>query len=178
MTRGLCYDVRMSRLVEAVLALGSNLGPRAQTLAFALHALAPIHRCSQVFETAPVGGPDGQGPFYNLVAVVHTALSPLQLLSRCQAIEAQAGRTRSVHWGARTLDIDLLFYGDQRIDSVELIVPHPRLHERRFVLHPLFEVAPERCPPDWNARLPSAIVEPRGSLELLLATANEHVSSP
>lgn len=173
----MCYDVPMSRLVEAVLALGSNLGPRAQTLAFALQALGPIHRCSQVFETAPVGGPGGQGPFFNLVAVVHTALSPLQLLSRCQAIEAQAGRTRIVHWGARTLDIDLLFYGDQRIDSAELTVPHPRLHERRFVLHPLSEVAPERCPPNWDACLPPAVVEPRGPLEGLLPTGNEPASS-
>lgn len=158
----------MAGPVEAVIALGSNLGPRARLLAFALHALAPIHACSQVFETAPIGGPAGQGAFYNLVALLHTHLPARALLQRCLAVEAQAGRQREVHWGARTLDIDLLFYGDEQICCPDLVVPHPRLHERRFVLHPLSEVAPQRCPPGWAERLPPALVEPRGPLAVLI----------
>ncbi len=158
----------MSSPVEVLIALGSNLGPRARLLSFALSQLGPLQACSQVYETAPVGGPPGQGAFYNLVARLYTPLGPSALLRRCQAIEAQAGRRREVHWGARTLDIDILFYGQLRIDGPELVVPHPRLHERRFVLYPLSEVAPERCPPGWAERLPPALVEPRGPLSQLL----------
>lgn len=162
----------MASQVEAVIALGSNLGHRARLLAFALRELGPIHACSQVFETAPVGGPAGQGAFYNMVAVLHTRLSPQALLQRCLAIEMAAGRCRTVHWGARTLDIDVLFYGDQHIVCADLVVPHPRLHERRFVLAPLSEVAPARCPPGWDQALPPAVVQPRGPLAALLEPAS------
>jgi len=159
----------MSCVVRAIVALGSNLGSRARNLDFALRQLAPLVAVSQVFETDPVGGPAQQGPFYNLVASLDTMLDPLALLRRCQDIEAAAGRTREVHWGPRTLDIDLLFYGDCRLHCAELTLPHPRLHQRRFVLAPLAEIAPERCPPDWRESLPAQGIYPRGPLSALLA---------
>jgi 2-amino-4-hydroxy-6-hydroxymethyldihydropteridine diphosphokinase len=159
----------MSSVVRAIVALGSNLGSRARNLDFALQQLAPIVALSQVFETEPIGGPQAQGPFLNLVASLDTTLDPHALLRRCQAIEAMAGRTREVRWGPRTLDIDLLFYGDACLRSDELTLPHPRLHERRFVLAPLAEIAPERCPPGWCDALPAQGVLPRGPLSTLLA---------
>lgn len=158
----------MSSVVRAIVALGSNLGPRARNLDFALRHLGPLVAVSQVFETEPVGGPAHQGPFFNLVASLDTALSAHAFLRRCQQIEAAAGRTRSVHWGPRTLDIDLLFFGDLCIKSGDLVLPHPRLHERRFVLAPLSEIAPERCPPGWHESLPALAMHPRGSLSTLL----------
>ena len=85
-----------------------------------------------------------------MVVAVETSLDPFAFLRRCQRIEADALRQRIVHWGPRTLDVDLLFYDDVTIDSPELTVPHPRVGERRFVLAPLAEVAPERCPPGWD----------------------------
>ena len=117
-----------------------------------------------MFETDPVGGPDAQGAYLNMVVVVDTSLDPFAFVRRCQRIEADALRQRTVRWGPRTLDVDVLFYDDVTIDSPELTIPHPRLAERRFVLAPLAEVAPERCPPGWDDTLPPAGVHPRGPL--------------
>ncbi len=99
-----------------------------------------------------------------MVAVVDTALDPFAFVRRCQRIEAEALRQRTVRWGPRTLDVDVLFYDDVTIDSPELTIPHPRIGERRFVLAPLAEVAPERCPLGWDDTLPPAAVHPRGPL--------------
>jgi dihydroneopterin aldolase/2-amino-4-hydroxy-6-hydroxymethyldihydropteridine diphosphokinase len=151
-------------LHKAVVALGSNLGDRRGYLRMALRELGPVLACSQVYETAPVGGPASAGPYLNLVAVVHTELDPYAFLRFCHRIEAAGGRRRNLPNDPRTLDIDLLFYDDARIHSRELTVPHPRYAERRFVLAPLSEVAPELCPPDWDAQLPPADVFPRGPL--------------
>ena len=140
----------------ALIALGSNLGDRAGHLRFAVARLGDVVAQSDVFETAPVGGPDGQGAYLNMVVEVATELDPYALLRRCRRIEADAHRERTVHWGPRTLDVDILFYDDVTIVDDVLTVPHPRLGERRFVLAPLSQIAPDRCPAGWDERLPDA----------------------
>jgi 2-amino-4-hydroxy-6-hydroxymethyldihydropteridine diphosphokinase len=154
---------------RAIVALGSNLGDRVAYLRFGLDQLATVVAQSQVFETDPVGGPDNQGPYLNMVAVVDTNLDPFALLRRLLQIEADADRVRIERWGPRTLDMDLLFYDDYTIQSEELTVPHPRFAERRFVLEPLSEVAIEHCPSHWRDRLPKYGVYPRGPLNALMA---------
>lgn len=149
---------------QAIVALGSNLGDREDYLRLAVAELGNVVGLSDVYETEPVGGPDAQGAYLNMVAVVDTALDPFALLRRCQRIEQLARRERLVHWGPRTLDVDVLFYDDVTIASPELTVPHPRIGERRFVLAPLTEVAPERAPAGWDAALPPAAVVRRGPL--------------
>jgi len=149
---------------RAIVALGSNLGDREGYLRSAVAELGNVVATSQVFETEPIGGPGGQGAYLNMVVEVETTLDPFAFLRRCQRIEANALRQRIVHWGPRTLDVDLLFYDDMTIDSADLKVPHPRIFERRFVLAPLGEVAPELCPPDWETTLPPMEVMPRGPL--------------
>jgi 2-amino-4-hydroxy-6-hydroxymethyldihydropteridine diphosphokinase len=127
------------------LSLGSNLGDREQMLRQALELLAApdlrILRVSSIRETEPVDVLD-QPRFLNLVAEVETDLFPKQLLQRVQRIELDLGRKRLRPKGPRTIDIDILLYGDAVIDSPELTVPHPRMAERRFVLEPLAELAP------------------------------------
>jgi 2-amino-4-hydroxy-6-hydroxymethyldihydropteridine diphosphokinase len=124
--------------MRAVLGLGSNLGDRAATLQAAVDALAAQSRIiavSAIFETAPIGGPP-QPDFYNAVVIVETALSAVELLELAHRIEAAAGRVRLEHWGPRTLDVDVLAYDATRSDDPELTLPHPRAHERAFVLLP------------------------------------------
>jgi dihydroneopterin aldolase/2-amino-4-hydroxy-6-hydroxymethyldihydropteridine diphosphokinase len=159
------YDAVLRVQHVAIIALGSSLGDREGYLRLAVSSFDDVQRISQVFETDPVGGPEGQGAYLNMVIAVHTTLDPYALLRRCRQIEATAYRQRVVHWGPRTLDLDLLFYDDVHIDDPLLTVPHPRLAERRFVLAPLQEVAPERCPENWDATVPSGGVYPRGPLE-------------
>ena len=158
------FDASVRRPHTAIVALGSNLGDREGYLRFALERLGAVDAMSQVYETDPIGGPQDQGAYLNMVVTVRTPLDPYAFIRRCRHIEAEALRQRVVHWGPRTLDIDLLFYDDVTIDDPQLTVPHPRLGERRFVLAPLEEVAPERCPPSWDERLPPAEVVPRGPL--------------
>lgn len=131
--------------VHAYIALGSNLGPRDANLRFALEALAAtpgllILRVSSFHETAPIGGPPGQGPYLNAAALLETTLSPRQLLERLLATELLAGRTRSVPNAPRTLDLDLLLYADLAISEPDLHVPHPRMWGRSFVVGPLIEL--------------------------------------
>ncbi len=149
---------------EVIVALGSNLGDREGYLRFAVGELGNVVAMSQVYETEPVGGPDGQGAYLNMVVKVQTSLDPYAFIRRCQRIEANALRQRIVHWGPRTLDVDMLFYDDVHIASERLTVPHPRIDERRFVLTPLSEIAPERCPEDWDASLPPSQIFVRGPL--------------
>lgn len=150
---------------RAIVALGSNLGDRVGFLKLAVEELGTsLISQSQVFETAPVGGPDNQGAYLNMVVAVETSLDPFAMLRRCQRIESLALRQRIVHWGPRTLDVDLLFFDDITITSPELTIPHPRYGERRFVLTPLSEVAPELCPVGWNETLPPDTVAPLGPL--------------
>jgi len=150
---------------RAIIALGSNLGRREAHLRFAVERLGEsIVAQSQVFETDPVGGPDDQGAYLNMVVVLETELDPYALLRWLHRIEADAGRERVVHWGPRTLDLDLLFFDDVVITGGNLAVPHPRYAERRFVLAPLSEVAPDKCPENWERDLPPDAVHPRGPL--------------
>jgi 2-amino-4-hydroxy-6-hydroxymethyldihydropteridine diphosphokinase len=142
----------------AYLALGSNEGDRRNHLRRAVASLPGVRRVSGVYETAPVGGP-AQGPYLNCVVEVDTDLGPHDLLAECQRVERDAGRVRTVRWGPRTLDVDILLFDDLTVDDAELTVPHPRMAERRFVLEPLADLAPERCPPGWQERLPAEAVE-------------------
>lgn len=147
----------------AIVALGSSLGDRESYLRLAIESLPNVQAVSQVFETDPVG-PPGQPMYLNMVAKVHTLLDPYSFLRLCRRVEGQALRQRTVHWGPRTLDIDVLFYDDVTINDPNLVIPHPRINERRFVLAPLAEVAPERCPVGWDDTLPPEGIHPRGPL--------------
>ena len=152
---------------RAILALGSNLGDRVSYLRHAVRNLGHVVAQSQVYETAPVGGPENQGAYLNMVIAVDTPLDPFALLRRCQRVEATAGRERKVHWGPRTLDVDILFHDDVRLESPGLTVPHPRINERRFVLAPLSEVAPDRVPDGWNEQLPPDEIKVLGRLDVI-----------
>jgi 2-amino-4-hydroxy-6-hydroxymethyldihydropteridine diphosphokinase len=128
------------------LGLGSNLGDREEALAAAGRGLAErgfvATRRSSIWHTEPVGGPP-QGWFLNAVVEGHTSLPPHALLDACLDTEHAMGRVRAERNGPRRIDIDILFYGDARIEEPGLVVPHPRLAERRFVLEPLVEIAPD-----------------------------------
>ncbi len=159
--------IRFERpLTTAFVALGSNLGEREANLRFAVLNLPGVRNVSGVYETDPIGGPDDQGAYLNMVVELETRLDPYALLATCRRIEAGAGRERKVRWGPRTLDVDVLLYGDVKIDSAELTVPHPRMWERRFVLAPLAEIAPERVAADWDMRLPAGGVTRIGELDV------------
>ncbi|HEX2080488.1 MAG TPA: 2-amino-4-hydroxy-6-hydroxymethyldihydropteridine diphosphokinase [Longimicrobium sp.] len=130
---------------EVLLGLGANLGDPAAQLARAVEELAApvrIEAVSSLYRTEPVGHAD-QPDFYNLVVRGRTALEPAALLRAAQHVEAALGRRRSFRDAPRTIDVDLLAYGDHVMRTPELTLPHPRLHLRGFVLHPLVEVAPE-----------------------------------
>jgi 2-amino-4-hydroxy-6-hydroxymethyldihydropteridine diphosphokinase len=139
--------------MNAGIALGSNLGDRGGEIrrAFAfLRSFDPSARLSRIHESTPVDCPPGSGLFLNAVVVLETDLPALDLLDQFQAYELQRGRAvvRSVN-APRPIDLDLLFYGSEALDSPRLTLPHPRLHERLFVLLPLVEVAPDfRLPGD------------------------------
>lgn len=132
---------------SAYLSLGTNLGERLEYLRRGVEHLntasgVRVVQLSSVYETEPVGVYD-QPRYLNLVARVSTDLDPHALLGACQAIEHAHGRVRTVRWGPRTLDIDILLYDDLELDTPDLIIPHPRMHERAFVLTPLLEVTPD-----------------------------------
>jgi len=132
--------------VRAYVGLGSNLGDRAAYLLLGLSALSRLPkthllRLSPVYETDPVGPP--QPPYLNMVAELETDLSPTGLLAEMLRVEKALGRERRERWGPRTLDLDLLLYGDLVLEEAGLSVPHPRLHERAFVLVPLLDLLPE-----------------------------------
>ncbi|MGH9055370.1 MAG: 2-amino-4-hydroxy-6-hydroxymethyldihydropteridine diphosphokinase [Acidimicrobiales bacterium] len=129
--------------MRAFLALGSNLGDRRGYLAAAAASLPDVVAVSPLYETDPVGGPPGQGAYLNCVVELRTANTARELLAAAQAAEAAASRERVERWGPRTLDVDVLLVGDERIDEADLVVPHPRMWERGFVLVPLADLAPE-----------------------------------
>jgi 2-amino-4-hydroxy-6-hydroxymethyldihydropteridine diphosphokinase len=136
---------------RAFLGLGANLGDRRAALRRAVAALeanGDVVAVSPLYETDPVGGPDDQGPYLNLVVELATTDSPRQLLERCQALEEAAHRVRTVRFGPRTLDADVLLVGDLEVDEPDLAVPHPRMWERRFVLQPLADLAPDLVSPE------------------------------
>ncbi len=144
---------------EAFIALGSNLGDREAHLRFAVQGIDALPgvefvRGSRIYETEPVG-PAGQGAYLNAVVEVATTRTPRELLTALLGIEEEAGRKRSAEetrWGPRVLDLDLLLYGDRQIDEPGLSLPHPRMHERAFVLEPLCEIAGDRLHPRLRTR--------------------------
>jgi 2-amino-4-hydroxy-6-hydroxymethyldihydropteridine diphosphokinase len=151
-------------LHEVYLGIGSNLGRREKNVATALTALettrgVAVVNTSSLFETEPMGGPAGQGKFINAAAKLETELSPYRVLALCGTIERALGRRRDeeVHWGPRVIDLDMLLYDDEIIADGALVVPHPLMHERRFVLEPLAEIAPEVMHPAMNRTIRSLL---------------------
>ena len=147
--------------VRAVVAAGSNVGDRAGTVSrglslLAVHPQVTVAAVSPVYETDPVGGPP-QADFLNVVALVDTDLEALSLLGLLHVIEAACGRERPEHWGPRTLDLDLIAFGELTSTDERCTVPHPRAHERAFVLQP------------WAALDPAAVLVGKGSVARLLS---------
>ncbi|MAE61461.1 MAG: 2-amino-4-hydroxy-6-hydroxymethyldihydropteridine diphosphokinase [Planctomycetaceae bacterium] len=131
----------------AHVALGSNLGPRQQHLDRAVFSMRHLPHTkliaqSETYETEPVG-PPGQDPYLNAAVALHTTLTPRDLLTHLRHVEQAAGRIRRQRWGPRTLDLDILLYDHLIIDEPHLTVPHPRMHQRDFVLRPLCDIAPD-----------------------------------
>jgi 2-amino-4-hydroxy-6-hydroxymethyldihydropteridine diphosphokinase len=138
-------------MARAYLGLGANLGDRAAALQQAVDALDAAHgtrvvAVSRVYETDPLGGPE-QPDYLNAVVALDTDCSARELLELAQRLERDAHRVRAVRWGPRTLDVDVLLVGDEHVDEPDLVVPHPRMWERAFVLVPLADVAPEHVAP-------------------------------
>lgn len=129
---------------RAYLSLGSNIGDRGEHLVAGIDIVAQddAYRVSSVYETEPVGGVV-QDEYWNLVIELVTEATAHQLLERAQRAEKARARVRDVRWGPRTLDVDILLVGDERCDDPEILIPHPRMYERSFVLVPLHELAPE-----------------------------------
>lgn len=148
--------------VTAYIALGANLGDAVVTVQQAVHALATLPqtrllRTSSLYRTAPI---ESSGPDYiNAVAEISTTLTPQELLAALQALELAAGRERPYRNAPRTLDLDILLYGDVSIDSPTLTIPHPRMLARAFVLQPLAEIAPQRVSPAALAAVHDQAIE-------------------
>jgi len=138
-------------LATVYVSLGSNLGDRLQYLKGAIGRIEEaekisIKKLSAVYETQPVGY-ENQGWFLNLVLEVETSLDPLSLLDHLLSIEDQLGRKREEKWGPRSIDVDILLYNNQVVDSERLTIPHPRMHKRKFVLILLAQIAPQLLHP-------------------------------
>ena len=151
-------------MAQCLLGLGSNLGDRKATLDGACEQLdqasgVRLVARSRWITTQPVGGPEGQAEFLNGVAIVETTLAPSQLLKVTQKIEAAFGRERTEHWGPRTLDIDLLLFGDKIFDTPDLRIPHPLMSKRTFVLEPAVEIAGDWIHPERNATLAGLLAD-------------------
>jgi 2-amino-4-hydroxy-6-hydroxymethyldihydropteridine diphosphokinase len=140
------------------IALGANLGDRATNLraALGLISITPgvrVKRVSRFMENPAVGGPPDSPPFLNAAAAIETNVEPHDLLTRLLEIERQIGRVRSKKNDPRPIDLDIILYGDTVIETPDLVVPHPLMHERRFVLQPLAEIAPEMVHPKFGKRV-------------------------
>ncbi len=132
----------------AYIGVGSNMGDRQANIHAAVRALGgaagiDVVAVSSVQQSRPVGGPAAQRDYFNAVVAILTTLGPRPLLDTLRRIEQQLGRRRVERWGPRTIDLDLLLYDQQMIDEEDLVVPHPRMHRRRFVMEPLAEIAPD-----------------------------------
>ncbi|NEC91307.1 2-amino-4-hydroxy-6-hydroxymethyldihydropteridine diphosphokinase [Streptomyces sp. SID12501] len=173
-------DTTLHNPKRAVISLGSNLGNRLETLQGAIDALEDtpgvrIKAVSPVYETEPWGVPAGSQPsYFNAVVVLKTTLPPSSLLERAHAVEDAFHRVREERWGPRTIDVDIVAYADEVSDDPVLTLPHPRAHERAFVLAPWHDVDPEAQLPGRGpvATLLEAValegVAPRADLELQL----------
>ncbi len=151
--------------IKAILALGSNLGERNDTLSTAVADLVDppevrLLGVSPVVQTKAVGGPEGQPDFLNMVMAVETTLTPLELLKHCHDVEQKHHRVREVRWGPRTLDVDIIVFGDLASEDPILTIPHPRAAERAFVLYP------------WSLLEPHAQLEGRSVAELAAVAAD------
>lgn len=140
---------------RTVIAMGSNLGDRLDYLQGGLDGLFDTPRIrflavSPVYQTAPVGGPDQQADYLNAVVIAETTMPAQAVLERCHSLEAAFGRVRGELWGPRTLDLDLIIYGDEVSNSPGLTLPHPRAHERAFVLAPWHDADPGALLPGWG----------------------------
>lgn len=164
--------------MKAAIGLGSNMGDRLAHLQSAIDALnsataTQVHSVSPVFETDPVGGPE-QDDYLNAVAVIKTVLSPEQLLAVTQQIELDANRERKEYWGPRTLDIDILAMDNEKFETTNLVLPHPRAHERAFVLVPWATLDPDFQIPghasvsECLSKVDSSGVRPRLDLDLVV----------
>jgi len=155
----------------AYLSLGSNVGDRLENLRQAMQLFCGegiALRCtSSIYETEPVENPE-QDWFLNCVAEVSTTLEPVALLRKLQKIESQLGRERTIPKGPRTIDIDILLYGDLVLQSAQLTLPHPRMMQRRFVLEPLHEIAPTLRLPGFGKTVEAAFHELRHSAQVRL----------
>lgn len=154
----------MSSPTDCLIAVGSNLGDRIDHLRAGIAAITgldgvEITAVSALYETAPVGGPEQQGPYLNAALRVVTTRKAADLLADLHRIEADRNRVRRIRWGPRTLDLDLLVHGNTIIDTTELHVPHPRQHERRFVLVPVCDVAPDVIHPVLNRRMSDLLAD-------------------
>ena len=158
-------------MTAAYLGIGSNVGERRL---FCRRAVDELHKAdgvrvdaaSSLYETSPVGGPP-QRSFVNMVVKVVTELEPQDLLDVCKAVERRMGREPSdIRWGPRTVDIDILTFGEEKVVEPGLEIPHPRLTQRRFVLVPLLEIDPEASDP-WGARYADWLDESEGEVRLL-----------
>jgi 2-amino-4-hydroxy-6-hydroxymethyldihydropteridine diphosphokinase len=166
---------------QAYLGLGSNLGDRWAHLHAGVDKLGAAGSelvVSQIYETEPVGGPGGQGQYLNCVVGVRTALAPFDLLALANRIEDEEGRVRAERFGPRTLDVDVLLIEGVTSTDPRLLIPHPRMGERSFVLAPLAELAPDLAGPDWVERLggPVAVaaqIRPVGAMLAVPARGGE-----
>lgn len=154
---------------RAFIGLGSNLGDRRAELGRAVSTLrehGDLTAVSPLYETDPVGGPDGQARYLNAVVELCTRDTPRELLERCAALEAAAHRVRTVRFGPRTLDADVLLVEGEAVDEPDLQVPHPRMWERRFVLAPLRDLDPDLVPPGALERAEGSVslIGPLGTL--------------
>ncbi|MCP4443356.1 MAG: 2-amino-4-hydroxy-6-hydroxymethyldihydropteridine diphosphokinase [Aureispira sp.] len=161
------------------LSTGSNLGNRYQNLDQARLALAnsvgSLVAESAVYETAAWGVED-QTPFLNQVLQIETDFNPQELLLRCQAIELSLGRIRTQHWGERMIDIDILFFNDAIIEEPNLTVPHPYLHQRRFVLVPMQEIAPNWLHKPMNKTINTLLKDCEDQLAIRLWTQFQQIN--
>lgn len=144
------------------LSLGSNMGDRREHLRLAVETLPGVVAVSPLYETDPIGGPD-QEPFYNIVVELLTDLTPQQLLGWCHRIEANAQRVREERWGPRTLDVDIIWMEGVELDQDHLTIPHPRWKDRRFVLAPMRDLAPDLVS-EQDVRLAEGWVRAAGDL--------------
>ena len=156
--------------VIAYVALGANLGDREANIGDALRRLEQdgrvrVRRVSSLLENPAIGGPPGSPPFLNAVAEIETELDPEELLDRLLDVEKQLGRVRRLRWEPRIIDLDLLLYGNEVLETPRLSVPHPLMQERLFVLRPLAEIAPEVLHPVLDQTAASLLrqLEARGS---------------
>lgn len=150
--------------MQSIIALGSNMGDRSEYLKEAQEKISQrvgqITRKSKILETEAYGYTE-QRDFLNMVISVETELEPDELLNTLLQIEVKLGRVRTIHWGPRTLDLDIIYYGDRIIDTEKLKIPHPDLHNREFVLKPIAEICPEFHDPLRNKTVTELLLELR-----------------